>query len=830
MIGGRYGLGSKEFTPAMVKAVFDELDAPVPKRHFTVGIVDDVTGMSLKVDERFEVEPAGSVRTVFYGLGADGTVGANKNSIKIIGEETDNWAQGYFVYDSKKSGASTISHLRFGPTPIAAPYLVSRASFIGCHQFNFLDRYDVLESVEPGGVFLLNAPYGPDAVWDELPIEIQEQIIDKHLRMFVIDAYDVARAAGMGTRINTIMQTCFFAISGVLPREEAIGHIKHAIEKTYGKRGEAVVRQNFEAVDATLAHLFEVAVPAFATASRRLPPLVPDEAPDFVKRVTAVMLANQGDRLPVSAFPIDGTWPTGTSKWEKRNIASAIPIWNQELCIQCNKCALVCPHAAIRVKVYPHDALADAPHTFKHLAFKSVAGTDPIAGNGRNGAAVYTVQVAPEDCTGCELCVMMCPAKDKKHPDTRALEMAPQALLRDAERENYAFFLDLPEVDRARIKPDVKSTQFLEPLFEYSGACAGCGETPYLKLMTQLFGDRVVVANATGCSSIYGGNLPTTPYTTNRDGRGPAWANSLFEDNAEFGLGLRLSIDQHAARAVAWLTERAAQLPSGLVDAILRADQHTEAGIAAQRERVATLARLHPEAAGLLDYLVKKSVWIVGGDGWAYDIGYGGLDHVLASGANVNVLVLDTEVYSNTGGQQSKSTPTGAAAKFAVAGKTGAKKDLGLMAMSYGHVYVAQVAFGAKDAQTVKAFLEAESYEGPSLIIGYSHCIAHGYDLAHGLEHQRLAADTGYWPLYRFDPRRDKTGQPPLTLDSPPPTVDISRLMAVEGRFQLTDQQGHEHYEHLIDQARHQIAKRVALYQELASQGRTTAGPPARVT
>jgi pyruvate-ferredoxin/flavodoxin oxidoreductase len=827
VIGGRYGLGSKEFTPAMAKAVFDELDAPVPKRHFTVGIVDDVTGLSLKVNERFEVEPAGSVRAVFYGLGADGTVGANKNSIKIIGEETDNWAQGYFVYDSKKSGASTISHLRFGPAPIHAPYLVSRASFVGCHQFNFLDRYDVLQSAEPGGVFLLNAPYGPDAVWDELPIEVQEQLIDKHLRMFVIDAYEVARAAGMGTRINTIMQTCFFAISGVLPREEAIGHIKHAIEKTYGKRGEAVVRQNFEAVDATLAHLFEVAVPASATSSRRLPPLVPDAAPDFVKRVTAVMLANQGDRLPVSAFPIDGTWPTGTSKWEKRGIAGEIPAWNQELCIQCNKCALVCPHAAIRVKVYPHDALAGSPHTFKHMAFKSAAGSrlfDDADG------AVYTVQVAPEDCTGCELCVMMCPGKDKQHPDNRALVMAPQALLRDAERENYSFFLDLAEVDRAWIKPDVKSTQFLEPLFEYSGACAGCGETPYLKLMTQLFGDRVVVANATGCSSIYGGNLPTTPYTTNRDGRGPAWANSLFEDNAEFGLGLRLSIDQHAARAVAWLTERAAQLPSGLVDTILRADQHTEAGIAAQRERVAALARLHPEAAGLLDYLVKKSVWIVGGDGWAYDIGYGGLDHVLASGANVNILVLDTEVYSNTGGQQSKSTPTGAAAKFAVAGKTGAKKDLGLMAMSYGHVYVAQVAFGAKDAQTVKAFLEAESYEGPSLIIGYSHCIAHGYDLAHGLEHQRLAADTGYWPLYRFDPRRDQAGQPPLVLDSPPPTVDISRLMAVEGRFQLTDQQGHEHYEHLIDQARHQIAKRVALYQELASQGRPAAGAPARVT
>ena len=818
VIGGRYGLGSKEFSPAMVKAVFDELDRPAPKRHFTVGIVDDVTGLSLKVDERFEVEPAQSVRAVFYGLGADGTVGANKNSIKIIGEETDNWAQGYFVYDSKKSGASTISHLRFGPTPIQAPFLVSRASFVGCHQFNFLDRYDVLESAEPGGVFLLNAPYGPDAVWDKLPFEVQEQIVDRRLRMFVIDAYEVAKTTGMGTRFNTIMQTCFFAISGVLPREEAIAHIKHAIEKTYGKRGDAVVRKNFEAVDATLAHLFEVAVPASPTASRHLAPLVPDAAPDFVKRVTAVMLANQGDRLPVSAFPIDGTWPTGTSKWEKRNVATEIPVWDQELCIQCNKCALVCPHAAIRVKVYPNNALANSPHTFKHVPFKSVPGADSLESHGRSVTPIYTVQVAPEDCTGCALCLMMCPAKDKSHPDHRAIEMAPQAPLRDTERANYAFFLDLPEADRARIRPDVKSTQFLEPLFEYSGACAGCGETPYLKLMTQLFGDRVVVANATGCSSIYGGNLPTTPYTTNRDGRGPAWANSLFEDNAEFGLGLRLSIDQHAARAVAWLTDHAAETPAGLVDAILRADQQTEAGIKAQRERVAELIRLHPDAAWLFDYLVKKSVWIVGGDGWAYDIGYGGLDHVLASGANVNVLVLDTEVYSNTGGQQSKSTPTGAAAKFAVAGKNGAKKDLGLMAMSYGHVYVAQVAFGAKDAQTVKAFVEAESYEGPSLIIAYSHCIAHGYDMAHALEHQRLAADTGYWPLYRFDPRREATGQPRLVLDSPPPTADVSRLMAVEARFQLTDQQDHEHYAHLIGQARHQIATRVALYQELATQ------------
>jgi pyruvate-ferredoxin/flavodoxin oxidoreductase len=809
IIGGRYGLGSKEFTPAMAKAVFDELAKRTPKRHFTVGILDDVTGLSLKVDETFDAEPAGSVRAVFFGLGADGTVGANKNSIKIIGEETDNWAQGYFVYDSKKSGAVTISHLRFGPAPIDAPYLVRQASFVGCHQYSFLDKYDVLDYAEPGGVFLLNAPYGPDEVWDELPYEVQQQIVDKRLRFFVIDAYEVAKAAGMGTRINTIMQTCFFAISGVLPREEAITHIKHAIEKTYKKRGPAVVQRNFDAVDSSLAHLHQVTVPGTATASRHLPPAVPAEAPDFVKRVTALMLANKGDLLPVSAFPVDGAWPTGTAQWERRNIAAEIPVWDAGLCIQCNKCALVCPHAAIRVKVYPQTALADSPPTFKHVPFK---GTD-LRGD-------YTVQVAPEDCTGCSLCVMMCPAKDKANPSHRAIDMAPQPPLRDAERENYAFFLALPEVDRTLVKSDVKGTQFLQPLFEYSGACAGCGETPYIKLLTQLVGDRLVMANATGCSSIYGGNLPTTPYTTNSDGRGPAWANSLFEDNAEFGFGMRLAIDQHEARARDLVKTLAPRLPEGLADAILSADQRTEAGIKAQRERIDQLKRavvsIRTFDAAIFDYLVKKSVWIVGGDGWAYDIGYGGLDHVLASGANVNVLVLDTEVYSNTGGQQSKATPTGAAAKFAVAGKNGAKKDLGLMAMSYGHVYVAQVAFGAKDAHTLKAFQEAEAYEGPSLIIAYSHCIAHGYDMAQGLEHQRLAADSGYWPLYRFDPRRVEAGQPPLVLDSPPPKTDVGRLMATETRFQLTDQQDHAHYEALVERARHQIAKRVALYHDLA--------------
>jgi pyruvate-ferredoxin/flavodoxin oxidoreductase len=824
VIGGRYGLGSKEFTPAMVKAVFDELAKGSPKRHFTVGIVDDVTGLSLAVDETFQVEPADTVRAVFFGLGADGTVGANKNSIKIIAEDGDQHAQGYFVYDSKKSGAVTISHLRFGPRPIHAPYLIAQASFVGCHQYTFIERYDVLAYAQAGGVFLLNAPHPPDKVWDELPFEIQEQIIEKRLRFFVIDAYAVAQGAGMGTRINTIMQTCFFAISGVLPREEAIARIKRAIDKTYKKRGDAVVQRNYEAVDATLAHLHEVAVPASPTASYRLPSLIPDRAPDFVKRVTAVMLANQGDRLPVSAFPVDGTWPTGTAQWEKRNVATEIPVWDPLLCIQCNKCALVCPHAAIRVKVYDPARMTDAPAMFKGTPYK-----------GPEFVGHYTVQVAPEDCTGCALCVMMCPAKDKGNPRHKAIDMAAQAPLREVEAENYAFFLGLPEADRAAVRPDVKSTQFLQPLFEYSGACAGCGETPYIKLMTQLYGDRLVVANATGCSSIYGGNLPTTPYTVNADGRGPAWANSLFEDNAEFGYGLRLSIDQHERRARALLRELAPQLPSGLADAILSADQRTEAGIQAQRARIAELTRClagsgeaspdsrraglsgerHP-LVDLADYLVKKSVWIVGGDGWAYDIGYGGLDHVLASDADVNILVLDTEVYSNTGGQQSKATPTGAAAKFAVAGKSGGKKDLGLMAMAYGHVYVAQVAFGAKDAQTLKAFVDAEAYAGPSLIIAYSHCIAHGYDMAFGIDHQRLAADSGYWPLYHYDPRRVAAGETPLVLDSPAPKIDVSKLMATEARFQLTAQQDPERYRDLVARAQQQIQRRLALYQELA--------------
>jgi pyruvate-ferredoxin/flavodoxin oxidoreductase len=820
VIGGRYGLSSKEFTPAMVKAVFEELGRDRPTPHFTVGITDDVTRLSLAVDETFDIDSTRQdlVRGVFFGLGADGTVGANKNSIKIIGEETDNWAQGYFVYDSKKAGAITISHLRFGPRPIRSAYLIRRASFVACHQYEFLDKYDVLDYAEPGAVFLLNAPFGPEEVWDQLSVEVQTQIVEKRLRFFVIDAYRVARETGMGTRINTIMQTCFFAISGVLPRDEAIARIKEAIRKTYGKRGEKVVQANFAAVDQALAHLHEVRVPGRVTATRHRPPIVADDAPDFVKRVTAVMMANKGDLLPVSAFPVDGTWPVGTTKWEKRNIAPEIPVWDEALCIQCNKCALVCPHAAIRAKVYPSDLLAGAPPTFKAMDYKGLEFK----------GYKYTIQVAPEDCTGCTLCVMVCPAKDKANPKHKSLDMHPQRPLREQERENYRFFLGLPEVDRTQAKSDVKGAQFLEPLFEYSGACAGCGETPYIKLVTQLFGDRALIANATGCSSIYGGNLPTTPYTTNRDGRGPAWSNSLFEDNGEFGFGFRLAVDKHAEQARGLVRALAARgvIGSALADGLLGADQSTEAGIRAQRERVAALrallaGRSDEEARRLdqlADYLVKKSIWIVGGDGWAYDIGYGGLDHVFAMNRDVNILVLDTEVYSNTGGQQSKATPLGAAAKFAIAGKATPKKDLGLMAIAYGHVYVARVAFGAKDAQTVKAFQEADQYPGTSLIIAYAHCIAHGYDMAYGLDQQKLAVDSGYWPLYRYDPRRKAEGLNPLVLDSGPPKVDLAQYVRNESRYRMVEQAFPERFKALMAAAQAEVRERYAFYERLAGK------------
>jgi pyruvate-ferredoxin/flavodoxin oxidoreductase len=815
VIGGRYGLSSKEFNPAMVKAVFDELGRAEPKRHFTVGITDDVTHLSLPWDPDFSVEADDVVRAVFYGLGADGTVGANKNSIKIIGEETDNYAQGYFVYDSKKSGAMTVSHLRFGPRPIRSAYQVRSANFVACHQFNFLERIDVLETARPGGVFLLNAPFGPDEVWDHLPREVQEQLIEKKLKFYVIDALKVARDTGMGGRINTIMQTCFFAVSGVLPREEAIAQIKKSIEKTYSKKGAEVVRRNFAAVDHTLGHLYEVKVPDRVTARAGRPPVVAEQAPDLVKRVHAVIMAGHGDLLPVSAFPVDGTWPTDTARWEKRTIATEVPIWDPKVCIQCNKCALVCPHAAIRAKVFEPAHLAGAPSAYLATDYKAAEFK----------GWKYTIQVAPQDCTGCNLCVMVCPAKDKTNPRHKAIDMTPLPAVLEREKANYDFFLGLPDPPRDRsLHLDVKSSQLLRPLFEYSGACAGCGETPYLKLLSQLFGDRLLIGNATGCTSIYGGNLPTTPYAQDACGRGPAWSNSLFEDAAEFGLGFRLSVDSHARQAASLLRALAGRVGDALVREILEADQDGEAELAAQRERVAVLRERLAGIEGpvarrlglLADYLVKKSVWAIGGDGWAYDIGYGGLDHVLALRRKVNILVLDTEVYSNTGGQASKSTPLGAAAKFAAAGKDVHKKDLGLMAMSYGHVYVASVAFGAKDSQTVQAFLEAESYNGPSLIIAYSHCIAHGYDLRHGAEQQKRAVSSGIWPLYRYDPRRTERGEPPLVLDSVPGKVSVSEYMRNETRFAMVEKIDPQRFRRLAVAARDHSARRVALYEQLA--------------
>ncbi|HPS68242.1 MAG TPA: pyruvate:ferredoxin (flavodoxin) oxidoreductase [Holophaga sp.] len=813
VLAGRYGLSSKEFTPAMVKAVYDNMTAK-SKNHFVVGIVDDVTHSSLDVDHEFDIEPDDVKRAMFYGLGSDGTVGANKNSIKIIAEETPNFGQGYFVYDSKKAGAITTSHLRFGPRKIRSAYLIKKANFIACHQTSFIEKYDMLAAAAKGATFLLNTPFSKDEVWNTLPKEVQESIVGKKLKFFVIDAYDVAKKTGMGVRINTIMQTCFFAISGVLPKEEAIEQIKKAIKKSYSKKGEAVVKKNYEAVDETLANLHEVKVPAAVTTTRCMPPFVSDEAPEFTKKVQAIMMAGQGDLLPVSAFPVDGTWPVGTTQWEKRNIALEIPVWDPSMCIQCNKCSMICPHAAIRPKVYDPKFLEKAPATFKSVDYKG----KEFAGQ------KFTIQSAPEDCTGCGICVSVCPAKDKSNPKRKAINMTPQMPLREAEHENYKFFLNLPEVDRTLLKADVKGSQFMQPLFEYSGACAGCGETPYVKLLTQLFGDRALIANATGCSSIYGGNLPTTPYTVNLDGRGPAWCNSLFEDNAEFGFGLRLAVDKNKEQALELLARLASIVGDELVAGLVNADQTTEAGIKAQRERVAALkaklaASKSPEAQWLLllaDYLVKKSVWILGGDGWAYDIGYGGLDHVIAQGRNVNILVLDTEVYSNTGGQASKSTPIGASAKFAMAGKSLPKKDLGMIAMASGNVYVAKVSLGAKDVQAVKAFQEAESYDGPSLIIAYCHCIAHGFDLAQGCEQQKLAVDSGHWPLYRFDPRRIALGESPLQMDSPAPKVDLATYIRNETRYRVVEQMNPEHFKELLAAGQREVTNRYASYENLA--------------
>ncbi|MDE3057902.1 MAG: pyruvate:ferredoxin (flavodoxin) oxidoreductase [Bacteroidota bacterium] len=816
IIGGRYGLSSKEFTSAMVNAVFDELKKSRPKNHFTIGIHDDVLQTSLEFDPAFTTEKDDVVRAMFYGLGSDGTVGANKNSIKIIGEDTPNYAQGYFVYDSKKSGTTTVSHLRFGPRPIHSSYLIKKANFVACHQWVFLEKFDMLENLVEGGTFLLNSQYSADTVWSKLPRVVQEQIVGKKLQFYVIDGYGVAAKTGMGGRVNTIMQTCFFAISGVLPKDEAIAAIKRSIKKTYGRKGEDIVKMNFDAVDQTLENLFKVHVPNAVESAIELPPVVSEKAPDFVKNVTAKIIAGFGDDLPVSAFPVDGTFPVATARWEKRNIALEIPVWDEEICIQCGKCAMVCPHAAIRIKVYDKKSVEGAPATFKHV---------PYRGKEYEGME-YTIQTAPEDCTGCQLCFEVCPVKNKKETRLKALNMKPQPPLREQERANWDFFLTLPEADRRTAKIDtIKGSQFLEPLFEFSGACSGCGETPYVKLATQLFGDRMVVANATGCSSIYGGNLPTTPWAKNADGRGPAWSNSLFEDNAEFGLGFRLSIDKHTEFAGELLKKLSPQIGEELTSAILNADQSDEEKISAQRARVEILKDKLKELASdeskhllsLADYFVKKSVWIMGGDGWAYDIGYGGLDHVLASGRNVNVLVLDTEVYSNTGGQMSKSTPRGAVAKFAAGGKPVAKKDLALMAMSYGSVYVARVAMGANDLHTVKAFLEAEAYNGPSLIIAYSHCIAHGINMELGLESQKAAVESAHWPLLRYNPDLAKHGQNPFKLDSKAPKIKFEEYAYKEIRYKMLTKSAPEEAKRLLALAQEDVNMKWRFYEQLAA-------------
>jgi pyruvate-ferredoxin/flavodoxin oxidoreductase len=826
VIGGRYGLSSKEYTPAMAKAVLNELKLPQPKRHFTVGITDDVTHLSLKVDHAFDTEAKGVTRALFYGLGADGTVGATKNTVKIIGENTPLHAQGYFVYDSKKSGAITVSHLRFGPAPIESTYLIRQADFIACHQFEFMEKLDVLEFARPGATFLLNSPYPASEVWHKLPREAQHTIIDRKLRFYVVDALSVARQAGLAGRINTVTQACFFAISGVLPRDEAITEIKEAIRKTYGKRGETVLNRNFAAVDASLAALAEVEVPERADSLLSRRPIVPKAAPDFVQRVTAMMMDGKGDLLPVSALPVDGAFPTATTQWEKRSIALEIPIWDPTICTQCAICPLVCPHAAIRQTVFSPEQMKHAPAGFKAVPW---ARQD---GSGLEGM-MYTLQVAPEDCTGCGACVDVCPTRSKTAVKHKAVNMAPKLEHLEAERANYEFFLSLPEVRPSFDKIDgLRGSQLRKPLFEYSGACAGCGETPYIKLLSQLYGDHLVIANATGCSSIYGGNLPTTPYAKNADGQGPTWANSLFEDNAEFGLGMRLALDAQQELAQALVRQLREQIGAELADALLGAAQDDDAQIAAQRARVkqlkAKLATLRlPEAARLLavaDSLVTRSVWIVGGDGWAYDIGYGGLDHVLASGRNVNILVLDTEVYSNTGGQASKSTQRGAVAKFAAAGKAIGKKDLGMIAMAYGNVYVAQVAVGANPVHTVRTFQEAAAWNGPSLIIAYSHCIAHGIDMTTGFSHQRDAVKSGYLTLYHYDPRLGMGGADhPLKLDSRKPTIPLDQFTMKEGRFAMLAQSDPARAKALGRQAQAEADARWQFYEQVAGVHRVIA-------
>ncbi len=820
IVGGRYGLSSKEFTPAMVAGIFDNLSLDKPKNHFTIGIVDDLTFSSLEYDRSFSTEPDEVVRAVFYGLGSDGTVGANKNSIKIIGEDTDNYAQGYFVYDSKKSGSVTVSHLRFGPHPIRSTYLITDANFIACHQWEFVEQFDLLETAKPNSIFLLNSPYPPEEVFSHLPRHLQQTIIDKNLQVYTINATQVAKEAGMGSRINTVMQVCFFALAGVLSREDAIAQIKKAIRKTYGKKGEEIVQMNIKAVDSALEHLYQVLIPATVTPEAfELRPAIPDNAPAFVQEVLGKIIARHGDQLPVSALPNDGTYPTATSQWEKRNIAQEIPVWDADVCVQCGKCVLVCPHAVIRSKVYDEAELATAPETFK------VANAKDHDWKGLK----FTIQVAAEDCTGCGLCVDVCPAKNKSQPRLRAINMAPQLPLREQERVNWDFFLNLPNPDRLSLNLNkINHQQMQEPLFEFSGACAGCGETPYVKLVSQLFGDRMIVANATGCSSIYGGNLPTTPWAVNAEGRGPAWSNSLFEDNAEFGLGFRVSIDKQAEFAAELLQTLASEIGESLAADILNCHQVDEAEIYEQRHRVealkSRLGQLTPTTQvkmllSVADYLVKKSVWIVGGDGWAYDIGYGGLDHVLASGRNVNILVMDTEVYSNTGGQASKATPRAAVAKFASGGKPSPKKDLGLMAMTYGNVYVASVAMGARNEQTIKAFLEAEAYNGPSLIIAYSHCIAHGINMTTAMNHQKEVVESGRWLMYRYHPDLAKEGKNPLQLDSRAPKLTVAQTLYSENRFKMLATSKPEEAKRLLKEAQADVDTRWQMYQYLAAKG-----------
>ena len=823
IVGGRYGLGSKEFTPAMVKGVLDELKKDRPMNHFVVGINDDVTGRTISYDPSFRTEPDTVRRCVFYGLGSDGTVGATKNSVKIIGEGTSNYAQGYFVYDSKKAGSMTVSHLRFGPEVLRSSYLIGEADFVACHQFFLLEKFDMLKDIRPGGVFLLNSPYGADVVWEKLPRRVQEEILSKKLKFWVVDAYRVAKVAKMGAHINVIMQTCFFAISGVLPRDEAIERIKDAIKKTFGRKGDAVVQQNFAAVDQTLASLHEVEVPEMVTSSGAIGVPVPDEAPEFVKKFTAVLMANRGDELPVSAMPIDGTFPTATTQWEKRNVAIEVPVWDPDTCIQCGKCSLVCPHAAIRLKIYDPKHLAGAPPTFKSAEAR-----------GKEYAGMKaTVQNAVEDCTGCGACVNICPAHQKDAQgnklETKAINMKPQFPLRQAEAENWKFFMTLPDLDESRVKVNtVKGSQLKRPLFEFSGACAGCGETPYVKLITQLFGDRMIIANATGCSSIYGGNLPTTPFCVRPDGRGPAWSNSLFEDNAEFGMGMRLTCDKLRAYAMELLDRCESLKPHReLCEAIKSAEQSDSLAIEAQRARVAQLKEIlakAPDADGknllaVADYLVRRSIWILGGDGWAFDIGFGGLDHVLASGVDVNVLVLNTQVYSNTGGQMSKATPRGARVQFADGGKQSPEKDMGLMMMTYGNVYIGSVAMGANDAHTVKTFLEAESYRGPSLILAFSHCIAQGFNMRYGMDMQAKAVDSGAWLLYRYDPRLAAQGKNPLQLDSKPPSVPLKDYCTEQIRFNSLLKAKPQEAQRLLELYQQDVNERWRMYTYLAAAG-----------